>query len=119
PGENAALKTQPTPKAGSGTLSKLVVTTLVAGNGPVVKAGDNITVNYIGATYADGKVFDSSWSRKQTFPIQGIGQASLIEGWNKGLVGVKVGSRVQLDIPKAEAYPDATASSGQPVGDLR
>jgi peptidylprolyl isomerase len=117
-GENAALKKQPAITAGTGTVSKLKVTTLVQGTGPVVKSGDNIVVNYIGATYKDGKVFDSSWSRKTTFPITSIGTASLITGWNQGLVGVKVGSRVQLDIPAALAY-GATSTNGSPAGDLR
>jgi peptidylprolyl isomerase len=118
-GESATLKTQPKIAAGTGPApTALKVTTLVKGTGPVVKSGDTITVNYIGATYVDGKVFDSSWSRKQTFPTA-IGTGAVIPGWDKGLVGVTVGSRVQLDIPQSLAYPTATAANGQPVGALR
>jgi peptidylprolyl isomerase len=71
----------------------------------------------VGVTYKDGKEFDSSWKSGQPaqFPV-GAGQ--LIEGWDKGLVGVAVGSRVQLDIPAAMAYGDP-APEGRPGGDLR
>ncbi len=117
-GADPALKTKPVVKKGTGTVSKLKVTTLIKGTGAKVKLGDSITVNYVGVTYTDGKEFDSSWKNSQTatFPLV---QGGLIQGWVNGLPGVTVGSRVQLDIPKALAYPTATASSGQPVGDLR
>ncbi|MFB9407455.1 FKBP-type peptidyl-prolyl cis-trans isomerase [Dactylosporangium matsuzakiense] len=97
------------------------VTTLIQGKCKTVKAGDTVVVNYIGLTYKDGKKFDSSWDHKQTFPVQ-VGmleqnqQAQVIEGWDRGLVGLKVGSRVILDIPVKEAYNNA---EGYPQGDLR
>ena len=88
-----------------------------AGKGPKLTAGQTIQANYVGVTYKDGKEFDSSWKTGQPaqFPV-GAGQ--LIEGWDKGLVGVAVGSRVQLDIPAAMAYGDP-APDGRPGGDLR
>ncbi|MEU7872259.1 FKBP-type peptidyl-prolyl cis-trans isomerase [Dactylosporangium sp. NPDC049140] len=97
------------------------VKTLIQGKCKTVKAGDTVVVNYVGLTYKDGKVFDSSWQHKQTFPVQ-VGmleqgqQAQVIEGWDRGLVGLKVGSRVILDIPVKEAYNNA---EGYPQGDLR
>ncbi|WP_373319523.1 FKBP-type peptidyl-prolyl cis-trans isomerase [Rugosimonospora africana] len=117
PGADPALGTPPTVTAGSGDVSKLVVTTLIKGTGPAVKAGQNITVNYVGVTYKDGQKFDASWDRGQpaTFPI-GVGQ--VIPGWDQGLVGVPVGSRVQLDIPAKLAYGDNPAN-GAPGGPLR
>jgi peptidylprolyl isomerase len=115
-GSDPALKTKPAVKAGTGTLTKLDVKTLIQGTGATVKSGDTITVNYVGVTYADGKEFDSSWSRSEAFSTA-IGQNAVIAGWDQGLVGVKVGSRVQLDIPQALAYPNA--SNGQPAGALR
>src|SRR5437868_1680018 len=48
--------------------SKLVKKDLVKGTGAVARAGDTITVNYVGALYEGGKVFDASWTRGQTFP---------------------------------------------------
>ncbi|MGV9808443.1 FKBP-type peptidyl-prolyl cis-trans isomerase [Micromonospora chersina] len=112
-----ALKTKPTVEAGKGELAKLTVTTLVKGKGAAVKAGQNITTNYVGVFYKDGKEFDASWNNGQpaTFPI-GVGQ--VIPGWDKGLVGVPVGSRVQLDIPADLAYGN-DASGGRPAGPLR
>jgi peptidylprolyl isomerase len=117
PGADPALGTEPTVTAGTGNLTKLVVTTLIQGTGPAVKAGQNITVNYIGVTYKDGKKFDASWDSGQpaSFPI---GEGSVIPGWDQGLVGVKVGSRVQLDIPASLAYGDQPAN-GAPAGPLR
>ncbi|MGA5298790.1 FKBP-type peptidyl-prolyl cis-trans isomerase [Nucisporomicrobium flavum] len=112
-----ALKEKPVVKAGKGKVTKLVVKELIAGKGPKLTAGQTIQANYVGVTYKDGKQFDSSWDRGQPaeFPV-GVGQ--LIEGWDKGLVGVPVGSRVQLDIPAAQAYGE-NATGGRPAGDLR
>ncbi|SCL24812.1 peptidylprolyl isomerase [Micromonospora nigra] len=116
-GADPALGTKPTVSAGQGELDKLTVTTLIKGTGPEVKAGQAITTNYVGVFYATGEQFDSSWERGQpaTFPI-GVGQ--VIEGWDKGLVGVNVGSRVQLDIPAEQAY-GTDGAGGRPAGPLR
>lgn len=112
-----ALQSAPEVKAGEGDVKELKVTPIVTGAGPKVAAGQQLTVNYVGVTYKDGKEFDSSWKTGQPaqFPV-GAGQ--LIEGWDKGLVGVAVGSRVQLDIPAKMAYGDP-APAGRPGGDLR
>ncbi|BCW67138.1 peptidylprolyl isomerase [Arthrobacter sp. NicSoilB4] len=93
----------------------LVSQDLIKGTGPQVKETDTLTVNYVGVALAGGKVFDSSFERgeKATFPLTGV-----IKGWTQGLAGKTVGSRVLLVIPKDLAYPDATAGSGQPEGDL-
>lgn len=93
----------------------LVSQDLIKGTGPEVKETDTLTVNYVGVALAGGKVFDSSFDRgeKATFPLTGV-----IKGWTQGLAGKTVGSRVLLVIPKDLAYPDATAGSGQPEGDL-
>ncbi|MER7001956.1 FKBP-type peptidyl-prolyl cis-trans isomerase [Dactylosporangium sp. NPDC000555] len=100
------------------------VDVLIQGDCKTVKPGDTIVVNYVGLTYKDGKVFDSSWQHKQTFPVE-VGlleqkqQPRVIEGWDRGLVGLKVGSRVILDIPAREGYGDVAQRPGDPVGDLR
>jgi peptidylprolyl isomerase len=116
-GADPALKTKPTAAAGTGSVTKLGVTTLIAGTGPATQSGQTISVNYVGATYADGKEFDSSWSRSQAFSFQ-LGAGKVIPGWDQGLVGVKVGSRVQLDIPSNLAYGD-NPGNGAPGGALR
>ncbi|GIJ76064.1 peptidylprolyl isomerase [Micromonospora phaseoli] len=115
-GADPALGSKPTVTPGEGELSKLTVTPLIEGTGPKVEAGQSITTNYVGVFYANGEEFDSSWERGEpaTFPI-GVGQ--VIPGWDKGLVGVTVGSRVQLDIPAEQAYGDG--EGGRPGGPLR
>ncbi|WP_433346633.1 FKBP-type peptidyl-prolyl cis-trans isomerase [Micromonospora sp. CA-111912] len=116
-GMDPALATKPKVEAGKGELKKLVLTTLIKGKGPAVKSGQQITTNYVGVFYKDGKEFDASWKTGQpaTFAI-GVGQ--VIKGWDQGLVGVNVGSRVQLDLPAELAYGN-DASGGRPAGPLR
>jgi len=114
-GADPALSTKPVVKAGTGTVSKLAVTTLIEGKGAATQTGQQITVNYVGVTYKDGKEFDASWNSSQAFTFALGG--NVIPGWNQGLVGVKVGSRVQLDIPSDLAYGD-NPSNG-PAGALR
>jgi FKBP-type peptidyl-prolyl cis-trans isomerase len=113
-----ALGSKPTVTPGTGNLTKLVVTPLIKGKGPAVQKGQNITTNYVGVFYKDGKEFDSSWKGGQpaSFAI-GVGQ--VIPGWDEGLVGVTVGSRVQLDIPTDLAFGKDAATKGQPEGPLR
>jgi peptidylprolyl isomerase len=112
-----ALQAPPKVAAGKGDVTELKVTPIIKGTGPVVKAGQQLAVNYVGVTFKDGKEFDSSWKTGQPaqFPV-GVGQ--LIKGWDEGLVGVPVGSRVQLDIPADLAYGEQT-TDGRPAGDLR
>ncbi|MCW6011115.1 FKBP-type peptidyl-prolyl cis-trans isomerase [Micromonospora sp. CPCC 205371] len=116
-GADPALGEKPVVKAGTGDLTKLKVTTLIEGTGPAAAAGQQITVNYVGVTYKTGEEFDASWTRQQPFDFQ-LGQGGVIPGWDQGLVGVKVGSRVQLDIPSDLAYGD-NPGEGRPAGALR
>jgi peptidylprolyl isomerase len=84
--------------------SSLKVIPLVQGTGPAVKQGDTVTVNYLGTVWGNGsKPFDSSWSHGQPASFQLV-QGGLIDGWVKGLDGVKVGSRVLLEIPPKDGY---------------
>lgn len=80
----------------------LEVQVLEAGTGPVVEAGQTIKVNYLGQIWG-GHVFDNSYDRGSSigFPI-GVGR--VISGWDSGLVGQTVGSRVLLSIPPHEGY---------------
>jgi peptidylprolyl isomerase len=109
-----ALATKPTVTAGTGDLTALKVTTIVEGTGPAIQSGQTLSVNYVGVSYKTGAEFDSSWKSGQPFSFA-VGQGKVIQGWDQGLVGVKVGSRVQLDIPANLAYGD----TGNPAGPLR
>lgn len=82
--------------------SGLHIQVLQEGAGPVVTPGASIEVNYLGQTWGGG-VFDNSYDRGSTvtFPI-GVG--AVIGGWDKGLVGKTVGSRLLLSIPPEDGY---------------
>lgn len=82
--------------------AKLVVQPLIKGAGPVVQSGQNIKVNYTGVLW-NGKKFDASADHGSSFDTQ-IGAGKVITGWDKGLVGQTVGSRVLLVVPPAEGY---------------
>ncbi len=88
--------------------TKTVVQPLIEGEGPEVEKGQTVRVAYTGALWRNGEVFDSSASRPEQpwfeFPV-GAGQ--VIKGWDEGLVGQTVGSRVLLVIPPADGYGDA------------
>jgi peptidylprolyl isomerase len=113
-GADPALGTKPAVSKGTGELTSLVVTPLIKGTGPAAANGQQLTVNYVGVSFVTGDEFDSSWKRSQPFEFQ-LGAGRVIKGWDQGLVGVTVGSRVQLDIPANLAYGDG----GDPPGPLR
>jgi peptidylprolyl isomerase len=81
----------------------LVVKDLRPGRGPGAKAGDQLGVQYVGVVYKTGKEFDSSYGRGQPLDLQ-LGGGQVIPGWDKGLVGMKLGGRRELIIPPALAY---------------
>jgi len=83
--------------------SKLETKDLITGAGPEAKAGEEITVNYVGVLYKGGKEFDASWKRNETFSFA-LGQGKVIKGWDQGIVGMKVGGRRELVIPSELAY---------------
>lgn len=82
---------------------KLVSTVLKKGSGAKVVKGDLLVADYLGSIYTTGKVFDNSYDRKapSAFPI-GIGK--VVTGWDKTLVGVSVGSRVEMVLPPKDGY---------------
>ncbi len=81
---------------------KLREATLVKGTGATVQKGQTITVNYLGQVYGGKQPFDESYSKEPA--SFGIGTGQVIPGWDKTLVGTKVGSRVLLAIPPKEGY---------------
>jgi len=81
----------------------LVVQPLIKGTGAIVKAGQNLKVNYTGVLWKDGKKFDASGDRGTPFETP-IGAGRVIKGWDKGLVGQTVGSRILLVVPPADGY---------------
>jgi len=78
--------------------TQLVSQDLVVGDGPEAVPGGTVEVHYVGVDYDSGEEFDSSWGRGQSisFPLQG-----LIQGWQDGIPGMKVGGRRAVTIPTA------------------
>jgi peptidylprolyl isomerase len=82
---------------------KLVKEDIVKGKGPGAQPGDTVVVHYVGVNFSTGEEFDASWDAGQPFPVQ-LGAGQVIEGWEKGLVGLKKGGRRKLTIPPEQAY---------------
>jgi peptidylprolyl isomerase len=79
---------------------------LEKGTGPAAKAGDEVTVNYVGVGYKSKKEFDASWDRGEPFTFT-LGTGEVIPGWDEGIEGMKVGGRRVLVIPPEFAYGPA------------
>lgn len=97
-GSSALTTTMPTDTTG------LIITDEVVGTGTEAVAGDLLTVNYVG-TLADGTKFDSSIDRGQPFQFV-LGTGQVIQGWEKGFAGMKVGGVRTLVIPPSLGYGD-------------
>ncbi|WP_406859870.1 FKBP-type peptidyl-prolyl cis-trans isomerase [Streptomyces sp. HUAS MG47] len=95
---------KPTLAKGEGDPPKeLKVNVISEGKGPVTKKGDAIQVNYLGQSWDSDKPFDNSFDRGQPFDLT-LGAGQVIKGWDQGLEGQKVGSRVELGIPPELGY---------------
>ncbi|WP_377268355.1 FKBP-type peptidyl-prolyl cis-trans isomerase [Peterkaempfera sp. SMS 1(5)a] len=101
-GKKAATITVPKGQAPPTTLKSAV---LIKGNGPKVTSGQTIVAQYTGALWSTGQNFDSSWDHGGATAFQ-IGTGNVIKGWDQGLVGQTVGSRVLLVIPPSLGYGD-------------
>ena len=88
--------------------TELVIDDLVEGDGQEAKAGDTAHVHYVGVAFSSGEEFDSSWGRGAplSFPLGG---GRVIQGWDQGIQGMKVGGRRKLTIPSHLAYGDRGA----------
>jgi FKBP-type peptidyl-prolyl cis-trans isomerase len=91
--------------------AELKIIDLKEGTGAVVPEGATITAHYTGALAADGTIFQSSLDSGQ--PVQ-FSLSGVIEGWTKGVPGMKVGGKRRLIIPYAQAYGEA----GRPDGGI-
>jgi peptidylprolyl isomerase len=76
---------------------------IVEGTGTAAKAGDKVSVQYVGVGFDTEKEFDSSWSRNEPFSFT-LGGGEVIKGWDKGVEGMKVGGRRELLLPADLAY---------------
>lgn len=85
-----------------GEIYRMIIDDIKFGTGPAVAVGDTVAVHYIG-TLQGGQEFDNSRKRGQPFEFQ-IGGGQVIEGWERGLVGMKVGGHRVLVVPPEMAY---------------
>ncbi|MCC7128677.1 MAG: FKBP-type peptidyl-prolyl cis-trans isomerase [Microbacteriaceae bacterium] len=81
--------------------TELIIRDIEVGTGDTASAGQTVEVHYLGVDLESGEEFDSSWGRGESisFPLRG-----LIQGWQEGIPGMKVGGRRELVIPPALAY---------------
>jgi FKBP-type peptidyl-prolyl cis-trans isomerase len=91
------------PKATGTAPTQLAGTDVVTGTGATAENGDTVSVQYVGTLFNGGKQFDASWDRKQPFSFT-LGAGNVIQGWDQGVPGMKVGGRRVLVIPADLAY---------------
>jgi FKBP-type peptidyl-prolyl cis-trans isomerase len=97
--------------------STLVTKTLIKGSGPKLAKGQYVIAQYTGYIWRTKKVFDSSWSSGSPFGfVIGASPEQVISGWDTGLAGQTVGSRVMLVIPPKEGYGSTGASQAGITG---
>jgi FKBP-type peptidyl-prolyl cis-trans isomerase len=82
--------------------AKVGIEEMVEGTGEAVKSGDTVVVHYLG-TLPDGTKFDSSYDRNEPFETP-IGSGAVIQGWDQGIPGMKVGGKRKLTIPAELGY---------------
>ena len=83
--------------------AELVMEDLVVGTGDEATAGKTVVVHYVGVAWSTKAQFDASWDRGDTFDFP-LGKGHVIQGWDQGVAGMKVGGRRRLTIPSALGY---------------
>ena len=96
-------KPEVTVPAGETPPTELVIDDLEPGDGAEATSGSTCTMHYVGVSFSTGKQFDASWDRGDTFSFR-LGEGQVIQGWDQGVAGMKVGGRRRLTIPPELAY---------------
>ena len=76
---------------------------LIPGDGDEARAGQIVEVHYVGVAWSNGRQFDASWDRGETFKF-GLGRGQVIAGWDQGVAGMRVGGRRRITIPPMLGY---------------
>lgn len=105
---------KPTIAASTDLPTELVTNDIVEGEGPEAKAGDSLSMQYVGVVTETGKEFDASWDRGEPFEFD-LGAGNVIKGWDEGIAGMKVGGRRELIIPPDLAYGAAGSPPAIPA----
>ncbi|MFD1211534.1 FKBP-type peptidyl-prolyl cis-trans isomerase [Arthrobacter sp. GCM10027362] len=90
--------------------TELKIEDLIVGDGPEAKAGDTVSTHYVGVAWSTGEEFDASWNRGAPLDFR-VGVGQVIQGWDQGLLGMRVGGRRRLEIPSELAYGSRGAGS--------
>ena len=83
--------------------AELVKTDIIVGTGDEAVKGKNVSVHYVGVAWSNGQEFDASWNRGDAFEFR-LGAGQVIQGWDDGVAGMKVGGRRQLTMPPDMGY---------------
>ena len=83
--------------------SQLVIFDDVVGTGDEATKGRNVSVHYVGVAWSTGSQFDASWDRNEPFDFR-LGAGQVIQGWDEGVAGMRIGGRRQLTIPPHMGY---------------
>ena len=83
--------------------AELVVDDEIVGDGDEAIIGKRVVVHYVGVAWSNGQEFDASWNRGETFDFR-LGAREVIEGWDRGVKGMRVGGRRRLTIPPELGY---------------
>jgi peptidylprolyl isomerase len=83
--------------------TELLVEDLTVGEGQEARAGHDVSVHYVGVAWSTGRQFDASWDRNDPFEF-GLGAGQVIQGWDQGVQGMKVGGRRRITIPPHLGY---------------
>lgn len=86
--------------------TELVTKDIKKGDGKTAKAGDTLSMQYVGYNWSDGVMFDGSYSRGEPFEFE-LGAGNVIQGWDEGIEGMKEGGRRLLVIPPEKGYGEA------------
>ena len=93
--------------------SNLLIEDETVGDGDEAVSGQSVSVHYVGVSWSTGEQFDSAWDRMEPFQF-GLGRRQVIQGWDDGVQGMKVGGRRRLTIPPEMGY--GAAGAGGVIG---
>lgn len=113
--DNAA--TAPAAFKPDGPVTALKTTDLTAGKGAAAKAGDCLVMKYQGNLATNGTVFDENYSKPQALQFT-LGKGEVIQGWDQGLGGMKVGGVRRVEIPASLGYGSSAQGSIPANSDL-
>jgi peptidylprolyl isomerase len=83
--------------------AELEITDIVEGDGREAMPGSHVSVHYVGVAHSTGEEFDASYNRDEPLDFP-LGAGRVIEGWDQGVTGMRVGGRRKLVIPPHLAY---------------